>query len=170
MTQEDTTIDFIETADIIWETVQIDAENVNHFHELYRYIQKTIEEKRLLDKGILLSITLLNIHLKDKELTSIQNGELLQAIEEEEMGQESFVWPIQIHILQSFTWDREQLEGNQNFMVNCFKTADNLDAITDSISPLYDHPIATKFLEPLSEKENHNLQQDALQILMRLLN
>ena len=72
MTAQETQLDFIETADIIWEHVRVDCKNINSFQELYFHLQKVIEEKRLNGKGVLLIMTLLNIHLSRK------NGSVLK--------------------------------------------------------------------------------------------
>ena len=102
MTAQETQIDFIETADIIWEHVRVDCKNINSFQDLYFHLQKIIEEKRLNGKGVLLIMTLLNIQLIEKEWISLKNGELLQVLQEDEKGQNSFVWPIAIDIQDSF--------------------------------------------------------------------
>ncbi|WP_071396042.1 metallophosphoesterase family protein [Bacillus tuaregi] len=169
MNQADTKLEFIETAVIQWEHLKVDGQEVKQFQDLYVLCQRAMEEKRKLGKGVLLSITLRNIRLDDKELTSVFNGDLLQALQEEEGEEDSFVWPIKIEVEQSISWNRSKLEKESDFYLELFRAADNLENIQDSISPLYNHPTAAKFLLSLSDKEKLELQQQALNTLLDLI-
>lgn len=169
MTGEETSIEFIRTADIIWDGVEINGTGIKSFQELYRTIQKTIEEKRSLGKGVLLSIFLWNITLNDKEWSHVKNGELLQALQDQEKNEDSFVWPISIEAKQSVEWERSGLQSESQFYKEMFQTADRLETINESIQPLYDHPVASKFLEQLSDEDKKEIQQEALQLLITLL-
>jgi DNA repair protein SbcD/Mre11 len=168
MTAQETQLDFIETADIIWEHVSVDCKNINSFQDLYFHLQKVIEEKRLNGKGVLLIMTLFNIQLIEKEWISLKNGELLQVLQEDEKGQNSFVWPIAIDIQDHFDWKREELEKESQFYKELFQTA-QLESIADSIKPLYHHPTASRYLTTLSEEEKEAINDEALQVLIRLL-
>ena len=152
-----------------WETLQLDGQEANSFHELYLLCQNKMEEKRLQGKGILLSLTLNNVHLSDKELRSVLNGDLLQTLQDEEREEQSFVWPIQIEIERTYDWNRSQLEKESDFYYELFQASDQLETVTDSIRPLYEHPMARKFLPELSEKEMQVMKQEALQTLLHLL-
>lgn len=165
----ETKLEFIDTASIQWEEMLLNGQEVTHFQDLYALCQRAIEEKRVPRKGMLLSITLQNLHLEQNELTSVLNGDLLQALQEEEKEEDSFVWPMKVKVEQSFSWDRNQLERESDFYVELFHTADHFEQITESISPLFEHPSAVKFLAPLSEKEKQDLQQQALHTLLDLL-
>ena len=149
MTKEETKLEFINTADIIWDQVEIDGTGIKSFQELYKILQKTIEDKRALGKGVLLSISLSNISLNDKEWINVKNGELLQALQDQEKDEDSFVWPIYIEANQSIEWERSKLETESQFYKEMFQTADSIKTINESMEPLYDHPVASKFLERL---------------------
>ena len=169
MTTNETKLDFIETSDIRWETLQLDGQEANSFHELFLLCQNKIEEKRLLGKGILLSLILHHVHLPDKELSSVLNGDLLQTLQDEEREEQSFVWPIQIEIERAYEWNRSQLEKESDFYYELFQASDQLETVTESIRPLYEHPMARRFLPELSEKEMQVMKQEALQTLLHLL-
>ncbi|KAA9031642.1 metallophosphoesterase family protein [Niallia endozanthoxylica] len=169
MNQLETKLEFIDTASIQWEQLLLNGQEVNQFQELYVLCQRAIEEKRLPGKGVLLSIALQNIQLDEKELTSVRNGELLQALQEDEREEDSFVWPIKLEVEQSFTWDRSQLEKESEFYAELFRVSDDMENITGSISQLFEHPTAGKFLPPLSEKEKQELKNQALHTLVSLL-
>ncbi|WP_394233266.1 exonuclease SbcCD subunit D [Niallia oryzisoli] len=169
LNQEETKLEFIDTAVIQWEQLLLNGQDINHFQELYVYCQKAIEEKRLHRKGVFLSITLQNIRFDEKELTSVLNGDLLQALQEEEKEEDSFVWPTKIEVEQSYTWVRSQLEQESDFYFELFRTADDVEDIQESISPLFEHPTAAKFLPQLSETEKQELKQQALHTLLGLL-
>ena len=169
LTNTETKLEFIDTGDIQWKTLQLDGQEANSFHELYLLCQQKMEEKRLQGKGILLSFTLQNVHLPEKELASVLNGDLLNALQDEERNEQSFVWPIEMKTEKSFEWNRSQLEKESDFYYELFQAADQLEIATESIRPLYDHPMARKFLPDLSEKEVQKMKQEALQTLLHLL-
>ncbi|WP_338470527.1 DNA repair exonuclease [Niallia sp. XMNu-256] len=169
MTEEETNIEFIRTADIIWDSVEVDCTPLKSFQELYILLRKTMEEKRLLDDGVLLTISLSNIRLDEKEWLPVKNGELLQALQDDEKDEDSFVWPIAIHTGHSMEWERSELEAESQFFKEMFQTVDDTETIGDSIKPLYDHPIAAKFLDPLSSREKKDMEQEALDLLVSLL-
>lgn len=169
LTKSDTKLDFIETSDIRWKTLQLDGQEANSFQQLYLLCQNKMEENRLQGKGILLSLTLHNVRLPDKELASVLNGDLLQTLQDEEREEPSFVWPIQIEIERAYEWNRSQLEKESDFYYELFQASDQLDTVTESIRPLYEHPIARKFIPELTEKEMQVLKQEALQTLLHLL-
>ena len=169
LTTNETKLDFIETSDIRWETLKLDGQEVNSFHDLYLLCQNKMEEKRLKGKGILLSLILHHVHLPDKELSGVLNGDLLQTLQDEEREEQSFVWPIQIEIERAYDWNRNQLEKESDFYYELFQASDQLETVTESIRPLYEHPLTRKFLPKLSEKEMQVIKQEALQTLLRLL-
>ena len=97
------------------------------------------------------------------------NGDLLQTLQDEEREEQSFVWPIQIEIERAYEWNRSQLEKESDFYYELFQASDQLETVTESIRPLYEHPIARKFIPELTEKEMQVLKQEALQTLLHLL-
>jgi hypothetical protein len=130
---------------------------------------REIEHKRLFHKGVLLSLSLSNISLVEKELAAVINGELLQALQEEESEEAGFVWPVAIEVVQSRLWKREQLEGESDFYQELFRSFDTNDHVTESTRMLYEHPAARRFLPEMTEEEKRMLQDHALQTLIQLL-
>ncbi|WP_428909394.1 metallophosphoesterase family protein [Niallia sp. Krafla_26] len=169
MSDVETDMEFIKTADIIWDELDIDCSNVKTFQDLYILVQKMMEEKRTLGHGRLLSISLSNLRLNDKEWMNVKNGDILQALQDEEKSEDSFVWPITITTRQAIEWDRNTLKSESAFYKEMFQTADQFEIISQSMKPLYDHPVAAKFLDPLSDEEKQEIQQEALDILVTLL-
>ena len=149
--------------------MDIDCSTIQSFQELYISVQKSMEQVRTLGLGRLLSISLSNIQLNDKEWMNVKNGELLQALQDEEKNEDSFVWPISISTKLAVEWERQSLETESEFYKEMFLTADHFDIISDSIKPLYDHPGAAKFLDQLSDEEKEDIQEEALQLLVTLL-
>lgn len=169
LTEGDTKLEFIETADVLWEECRIDARDVHSFQDLYLLCLQEIEKKRLYTKGVLLSLSLSNVSLAEKELAAVINGELLQTLQEEESEEEGFVWPFAIEMVQSRLWNREQLEGESDFYQELFRTFESNDHVTESIRILYEHPAARRFLSEMSEEEKQIMQDRALQTLIQLL-
>ena len=169
LTPNETKLDFIETSDIRWKTLELDGQGASSFHELYLLCQKGMEEQRHQGKGILLSLTLHHVLLPDKELSSVLNGDLLQTLQDEEREERSFVWPIKIEIERAYDWNRSELEKESDFYYELFQASDHLEVVTESIRPLYEHHVARRFLPELSEKERAVMKQEALQTLLHLL-
>jgi exonuclease SbcD len=169
MTEEETKLEFIETYDVLWEEMSIDALEIHSFQELYLQCLQEVEKIRLFRKGILLTLTLKNVSLTGQELTAVLNGELLKTLQEEEGEEEGFVWITALEAEQGFKWEREQLEEESDFYHELFRMFDYDDHVMESIRPLYEHPAARRFLPELTENEKKGLQERALQKLVQFL-
>nr|WP_295973462.1 DNA repair exonuclease [uncultured Bacillus sp.] len=169
MTKEETLLDYIETSDVLWEENRIDCTSACSFQDVYFLCLQEIEKRRLFRKGLLLSLELNQISLPEKELIAVKNGELLQALQEEEKNEENFVWPFEIELVERPLWDRERLESESDFYRELFCTFDDDELVTDSIRLLYEHPSARRFLSGISDGEKHLVREKALQTLIQLL-
>ena len=78
-----------------------------------------------------------NVNLTDKELIPIKNGELLQALQEEEQGEIDFVWPVEIEVEESFIWDTSQLERESDFYEELFLIFEKNDLFKKEVFVLY---------------------------------
>jgi DNA repair protein SbcD/Mre11 len=170
MSLVETHLQFIETATIEWNSIDIDGKEANTFHELYQICIQELENQRAIGKGMILSLAIHNVSLSDKELAPVKNGELLQTLQEEEQQEKYFVWPAEIIVHHHFLWEREQLEQESDFYRELFLTYENTDFAEESTRVLYDHPYTRRFLPTLAEDEIALLQEDALQKLIFLLN
>ncbi len=58
MTPLDTKLEFIETADTIWDHLDIDGQGVNSFHDLYQRCLLEMENMRRPGRGTLLHVNI----------------------------------------------------------------------------------------------------------------
>lgn len=169
MTEEETSFEFIETFDVLWEEARIDAGDIKSFQELYLRCLQEVEKRRIFRKGVLLTLILKNVNLPAQELTAVMNGELLESLQEEEREEEAFVWTTSIEVEQNFSWERTELENESDFYRELFRTFDKEEHVTESIKLLYEHPTARRFLPELTKEEKCGLQEKALHTLVQLL-
>lgn len=169
LTEERAKLEFIETFDILWEESVIDARELQSFQDLYLRCLQEVETKRLFNKGVLLHLTLKNISLSPQERKAVMNGELLEALQEEEREEEGFVWTADLQVEEEASWQRQQLEAESDFFRELFRLHDKEEHVTESIGQLYEHPTARKFLPELTDDERKELQEEALHTLVQIL-
>ncbi|MFO1442755.1 DNA repair exonuclease [Bacillus sp. Bva_UNVM-123] len=162
---------FIATSVVIWDEKELDASNLNSFHDIYTMCKNIIEEKRAEKIGTILSLTIKNVNIPEQDYKAVVNGELLDVLQEEEKEEEHFVWISKLSAVESKKWwSREQLEKDSAFYSELFKIASNKDELNKSIVSLYNHPVARRFLEDLPADEKNKLAIEAEELLVSLLN
>lgn len=161
--------DFVETSDIVWEKVDVDAASASSFHDVLQLCQSTIEHFRRDKTGTLLTLILKNIQLEDDQEKRSLNSELLDLLLEEEKEGVSFVWVVDLTITESQQIDKEQLKMEANFYAELFETIDHYDDVDNSLAPLYEHQLGRKYLSHLLETEQEELIEKAEKLLIELL-
>ncbi|WP_102272350.1 metallophosphoesterase family protein [Cytobacillus massiliigabonensis] len=164
-----TVYEFIETESVIWEEVVVDASSAISFHDVLMECKRAIEEIRMDEKGMLLHLILDNVSLSSIELRGIANGELLDILREEEKDEHAFVWISDLTYLEKTAWDRTELGQESEFFNELFMLSEQLDPLEESLSLLYSHPLARKFIDGLSKEERKKIAADAEDILVGLL-
>ena len=162
-------LEFLRSSDVFWNELEIDASNANNFSDIYSLCRNQIEEVRTEKEGQLIDITIRNIPSDGLLQEGLENGELLDVLQEEEKEETSFVWPYSLTYDEKNQWNREQLEGEADFYHELFSAIDNYHSMDDCLSQLYQHPTARRFLQRLSEDDQNKLVQDAENILVKLL-
>ncbi|CAM3517135.1 DNA repair exonuclease [Aeromicrobium ponti] len=169
LTESGAKTEFLEASAVIWEEAKVDASNADSFHDLFGMCKSLIEDKRQNTKGTIVNLTLNNVSLSGHEMKSIANGELLDALQEEEIEEESFVWVSNLAVNEKRIWSKEKLAYESDFFTELFKTAEQVADISESTLPLYGHPLARKYLEDLHEEEKRRLAGEAEALLVDLL-
>ncbi|MBU8880021.1 DNA repair exonuclease [Bacillus sp. FJAT-29790] len=169
LTDTDANLGFIETSTVIWKELTVDASECSTFHDIYLMCREIIDKARKEKHGILLSLSLENVNIPTQELKALENGELLEILQEEEKEEEAFVWISNLSITEKIEWNREQLANESDFYNELFKTAKEYEQLDRSISTLYDSPAARKFLEGVSVDEKRKLAEEAENLLVNLL-
>ncbi|MCL6572064.1 MAG: DNA repair exonuclease [Bacillus sp. (in: Bacteria)] len=163
------TLKFIETSDIIWEEYTIDATSADSFHDVLQLCQIALNHVRKDKTGTLLTLFLKNVQLDDTREKRSLDGELLELLLDDEKDEASFVWLVDLIIIESQQIDKEQLKTKANFYADLFETIEHFDEITNTLSPLYEHHLAKKYLSPLSPTEQEELIEKAEKLLIELL-
>lgn len=169
LTDLDAKMDFIESSDLVWEEVIIDAAATNSFHDVLHLCQTTINTIRRDQRGTLVSLFLKNMYLTDDREKRSLNGELLELLSEDEKDEESFVWIVDLTITEGQQIDREQLKTETNFYAELFETIEHFDHFDSALAPLYDHPLGRKYLSLLSKPYQDELLRKAEKMLIELL-
>ncbi|MBT2638996.1 DNA repair exonuclease [Bacillus sp. ISL-39] len=163
-------VTFYETADVIWDDVVIDVQDLFSFNALYENCLDAIDGKRREGKGVLLDIKIegLNSSLSDV-IEKIENGELLELLQEAEKEEDSFVWVHRLKFTEDIAVDRAGLIKQSDFYEELFSTIEQYDDLGNSLSPLFQHSQARRHLGMLSEQEKEELVEDAERILLQML-
>ncbi|MCM3573373.1 MULTISPECIES: metallophosphoesterase family protein [Mesobacillus] len=163
-------VSFFDTADVIWDEAVIDARDLFSFNSLYENCLDAIDSKRREGKGVLLDIKIegLNSGLSDV-IEKIENGELLELLQEAEKEEDSFVWVHRLKFTEDIAVDRAGLIKQSDFYEELFSTIEQYDDLGNSLSPLFQHSQARRHLGMLSEREKEELVEDAERILLQML-
>lgn len=157
-------LEFIETSDIIWMDLMIDATLASTFDALYQICREQMEHIRREGIGVLANFYVINY--RSEEIGSSNMEELLEIIQEEEKDQESFVWPVRIHAEEKLFWKREELSQESDFYGELFKVIDDFGESEEAIASLYKHHSARKYLSALSVSELDEIRKEAEILLM----
>lgn len=165
-------LEFIPTAVIRWESVEIVYHEKMSFTEFYqscRHAMESIVQKEM--KGILVSIHVLLEQMMPLAIKQkLDNGEFLEMLQEDFEWNGTFVWPYRItyQILN----ESEQLVKDDAFLKIMNSAAHEMLeelSLENSISSLYTNVYASRYLSQLDEKEKEKLVNEAkLFILERL--
>lgn len=169
LNQKEVELQFIESSDIIWKKLVVDASNVSKFDEIYLLCKKVVEENRDNKCGVLMTLNLTNIDIEFEGHKSIYNGELLEVLQDEEKEEENFVWLVELSVSENVNWNKEKLKMDSDFYSELFQTTKELSDIENSLAPLYQHPLANRYLSALSEKDKQDLLMDAENLLVQSL-
>lgn len=168
MTPSDTKLDFIETADVIWDHISVDVQDARSFHEIYTICQNAISSCRKKGQGILLSVTLKNVQLDDDQERRAAS-EMWDLLADEEHDTESFIWIVHFEVEDEILINKEQLEAEGEFYRELFATGAQYTDPEKALTPLYEHSLGRKYLPVLTEDEQHELLKKAENLLVTLL-
>ncbi|MEH7343031.1 DNA repair exonuclease [Bacillus sp. JJ1532] len=169
LTEEEAELQFIETSAVLWEEVKVDVSKASSFQEIYDICKSLMQEIRVENKGTIVSLDLNDVNLPKQDMSSITNGDLLDALQEDEWEEEAFVWVSSLTINEKADWNREQLANESEFYAELFMTADQYDILDSSISTLFSHPDARRLLHSISDEEKSEIAKEAERLLVNML-
>ncbi|MCP3741613.1 metallophosphoesterase family protein [Rossellomorea sp. BNER] len=169
LTKNGSELYFIETNDIRFETASISLKNVHHLSEMFDLLKETIESYREFGG------TFLELKLQDTDqlpqaiLERINNGELVQALQDGEELQQGFVWIHQLKVINKEL--KINTEDQQSFIHTFLQTFDEWthEDWERFLSDLYQHPQAFRYLEYLDDDEKEGLLKDVKSMTNSLL-
>ena len=105
--------------------------------------------------------------LEKEAIEKIKNGELLEALQDGEEYEESFVWTISVncHV-------KDQLVIEPTFKKELEQTLAELtqeESFEKALEDLYGNPYSSRYLEKMTEHEKKNLLQEAEQLVFELV-
>jgi DNA repair exonuclease SbcCD nuclease subunit len=158
MDPSETRIEFIETADIIWKKDEMKLSEEESFPSFFKRCQQMMEDNRRTKQGVMLEIQLENVsngEIKNK----IASGELLEALQDGEELNESFVW---IHQLKVEPQHQKKFNRNHPFYREFELQLESLteEDWEEALSSLYYHYKTSRFLTSLTEKEKAELLEE----------
>lgn len=161
--------EFFPTSDCVWIEKEINVSKVNGFEQLYLTCKSVIDAERENKNGILLKLHLTKLL---KENTASERdilNDLLEALQEDEKGETSFVWPYAVTAEEQSIWDRETLANQTDFYGELFRLSEAPGELERGIDLLYQHPQARKFLDPLTDQEKKEMIRYAESFLVEQL-
>ena len=169
MEQEKESISFIQTSNVMWDTVTFNITNISSMDQLVEKLKKCVEELRCNGKGILASLELVGQNQLHHELqdSSVIN-DLLYLLNENEESKIDFVFVYDILVKTSNEWNKKELE-EVPFYKDFFHVVDQDKDIQEALSSLYSHNEARKYLRKLTETELEEVKREAEQLILEEL-
>lgn len=156
---DQTELEFIETADIHWTNLTIEAKERMSFTDFYTLCAKSIaNEQKVVGQGQMVELTIKNVHYLSKELRKkIDNGELLDILQDEAHINNEFVWPYRLTYDTYTSHTKEQVLDEQ-FIEMLNETLNEIhedEKFEVTVSDLYAHSYAGRYLsmEELNKDE-----------------
>jgi DNA repair protein SbcD/Mre11 len=162
-------LEFIETADCLWEEAVIEATEAQSLQEILQLCQIEINRYRKANSGTLLTLLINDVHLEDWREKRTLDGELLDLLVDEEAEEEAFVWIVQLIINERQKIDRERLKTEANFYEELFETVDSYHNLDPDLSLLFQHSLGRKYISSLSTQEQREILEKAESLLIRSL-
>ncbi|WP_078548968.1 metallophosphoesterase family protein [Litchfieldia alkalitelluris] len=163
-------ITFHHTAEISWDELTINIEELHELAELMDKISLACNEVRKNAIGVFLSIKLIGhgpLHpiLQNKETLD----DLLQAMMEGEDEQEHFVYITTVSFKHYKSKSREDLDKEVAFIKDLSSLVETYENFNKATKSLYHHPNARRYLEPLTLDEQNEIIAEAEQLLLNAI-
>ncbi|WP_042356551.1 metallophosphoesterase family protein [Bacillus rubiinfantis] len=165
---DETTMNFIEAADIVWEEAEINVAAASSFHEVFQLCQSTINCLRKQNTGTLLTIHLNNLNLAQHDKKGVQE-ELLELLADDGQEEENFVHVVKLEIREQLQIDKKHLRMEAGFYKELFHIIEHYEDYDSPLASLYEHSIGRKYAPKLSLKEQQELLEHAEKILLEIL-
>ena len=156
-----TEIEFIESTDVYWKSLQIDAVDNISLTNLFNSCSNMMDLLAAGNgQGVLLEITINNPESISNDLKQkIENGEFLEMLQDGVQTSEEFVWPYKITMSAESEKIKDDLHGAAFLHVleqtkNEFHESTAFEA---TIQELYSHVYGSRYLDQIDEDEKQEL-------------
>jgi DNA repair protein SbcD/Mre11 len=167
LSEDGTSVHFRETADIIWESLQLSIENFTSLDSFLTYTIQKIEELRRNKEGVFLHLEIvgtgdLHDYFQDYE----KLNDFLQTLTDGEEEKENFIWIISTKVKTRKQIDRERLKQQSHFFSDLLALSEDLSQFDEATIALMSHPYARKILSTWTEEEKRELMKEAESYLL----
>lgn len=173
MTREgQTELEFIETADVRWESVQIHLEDDMDLNGLYTSCISAMESLANNNQSVLCRITLTNGNrLPSKVMKTIENGEFIEMLQEDAFLEGEFVWPYRVGWEKSSNNNQKLISDSTflNILDAAVRELQDSSTLDQAISGLYKHTYASRYLDDLNDKDREQLLLSAKNLVISRL-
>ncbi|WP_212950891.1 metallophosphoesterase family protein [Siminovitchia terrae] len=173
MTKEgQTELEFIETADIRWESVRIDLKEKMGMTQFYTSCMTAMESLGSKGQSILCQVMIANpYHLSQKLLKTIENGEFIEMLQDEVFLDDDFIWPYHVKLEENLK-DEKKLISDDAFLNVLEEAASELfhaDVFDQAVSDLFSHTYGSRYLDVIDGPEREQILQSAKKLVLRCL-
>ncbi|MBE4906759.1 DNA repair exonuclease [Bacillus luteolus] len=167
LSESNTTLTFKETADIVWETVQLTISDIDNYNQLVDQCYQILDKLRRIDQGVLVTLELIGsgkLHnsLQDQNLVD----ELQTILVESEVDKRNFVLVNSIRVETNIVVDREKLRSESHFFADLIACIDEYDDFYEALGPIFNHPQARKYVNQLTADEKQEIIKEAEALLL----
>lgn len=165
-------IEFIETADVRWESVHIELQEDMGLTELYTICTSSMESLENKNQSILCQMTIANPrYLPPKVLRTIENGEFIEMLQDETFVDMEFVWPYRVDLVKDLRGDNELLSDDTflRMVDEAVKELEDHHEFDHAISGLFSHTYGSRYLDIIDERERVQILNTAKKILLKRL-
>lgn len=167
LSEKETSMQFIHSADILWENVIIPISDVENLTQLLDRCYQHIESIRKSDVASLLTIKLQGAaQLHETLLDNAAVEELIDVLNDDEEYKEHFIFVVSIVIDSTLPIDREKLKEESHFLndlLTCFETYDSYD---EAMLPFLNHHHVRKHMLSFTSEEKEEIKKAAENILL----
>lgn len=161
---------FIETCDILWESVEISITSLQTLDELVHLCKQTLSSLRETEQGVFVNLKLVDIGeiafllkedvILDDLVSILQDGE-------EELA--NFVWVSSIENKTQLIRNHKELKSEFHFIGDLLQQVEEYTNYEEALSPLYRHRLGRKYLSPLSQAEKEEILKEAESLILNEL-
>ncbi|QHE51331.1 DNA repair exonuclease [Pontibacillus sp. HMF3514] len=172
LTETGHSLQFLPTGMIRFETRSIDVNGCETLKELEQKLYDWKEELRKESAPVLLHLTLKgDIPSGGEEAPDIKE-ELRQIWNEQEEGQENWIWIHKLNVMKDKGMERNQLAQGSHFVGELLRTmeeVEEVEEVEEDLRELTQHHALRKYVQGFSEEEKEEITKHAEDLLLREL-